>query len=164
MKNIRGLSNICQIGIIVKDLTSSMERFSQILGIGPFKVYTVDTDKLPGIYYRGRPANYVAKVGMAEVCSWELELIQHISGESIYKEFLERFGEGPQHVGIVVDDYEREYEKLIKRYSQPIMGGPIPGKNRTGRFDYFESESELSTIIELLDMPEVRGDPTYIYP
>ena len=43
MKNIRGLSNICQVGIIVKDLVSSMERFRQILDIGPFKVYTVDT-------------------------------------------------------------------------------------------------------------------------
>ena len=40
----------------------------------------------------------------------------------------------------------------------------IYGNDRHGRFDYFEADREYGILLELLDMPEVYGQPDYVYP
>ena len=163
MSEPRTLSNICQVCLVVKDLRAAMDKYAS-LGIGPFSVYTVDTKMLPGVTYRGAAANYRAQVAMAKIGTLWLELMEHQEGENIYKEHLQKHGEGLHHFGIFVDDYKAACDHLTGQGYRQIMGGPIIGKDREGRFDYFETEKGYGAIIELLDMPDDLGKPTYTYP
>jgi hypothetical protein len=157
------LSNICQICIVTRDLKSMMRHYSA-LGVGPFRVYSMDTRKMEGVTYRGEPADYALYVAWAELGSWTFEIIEPTRGKSIYAEFLERHGEGIQHLGIYVKDYQAAYNEFLNQGFEQIQGGPIDGIDRTGRFDYFDTEDRYGTILELLDMPEDLGEPDYIYP
>ena len=158
MSDFPGLSNICQVGMVVKDLEASMKKLKS-LGVGPWKVFNFDASKVPGTLYRGEPATFKLRVATVQLGSWELELLQPVEGESIYKEFLEKRGEGLHHLGIFFDnaqDYEAAYTEFIRRGFKPLMGGPIPGDVRDGRFDYFETEAEMGTVLELVDNGEGR--------
>lgn len=156
------LSNICQICILTKDLKKTMKQLA-LLGVGPFKVYTMDTRNMSGVTYRGKPADYSLEVAWAPLGSWTLEVLAPKRGKNIYTEFIERHGEGLHHIGIYVDDYDTAYTELLKQGYRQIQGGPIDGIDKTGRFDYFDSRKG-GAIIELLDMPNNLGKPAYIYP
>jgi methylmalonyl-CoA/ethylmalonyl-CoA epimerase len=159
------IANVLQVCVVVRDLKKAMDRYHSLFGIGPFSVYTVDTEQLPGITYRAMPGNYRIQVAMARIGTGILELMEHQRGQTIYKEFLEQHGEGIQHIGFLVDgDYENALKELADSGFAHSQGGPIAGKNRDGRFDYFESQKALGAIVELLDMPEDPVDPTYVYP
>lgn len=157
------LSNICQMCLVTKDLKSTMQHYVS-LGIGPFKVYSMDTRDMKGVTYRGEPADYSLNVAWAQLGSWSFEIIEPKRGKNIYTEFLEKHGEGIQHLGIYVDDYDAAYAEFVKQGFMQIQGGPIDGVDRTGRFDYFETEARYGTILELLDVPADLGEPDYIYP
>ncbi len=163
MKSKRDLSNICQICFVTRDIQRLMKHFSS-LGVGPFRVYSMDTRQMTGVTYRGKSADYSIKVAWAKLGSWTLELIQPVRGENVYAEFLKKHGEGIQHLGMYVDDYAAAYGELAKRGYAQIQGGPVEGVEKTGRFDYFETEGDFGTVLELLDMPEDIGEPEYVYP
>ena len=163
MSNPRTISNICQLCFVVSDLEKTMQSFVS-LGVKPFKVYSMDTKDITGVTYRGKPAGYSLAVAWASLGSWTLELIQPKRGQSIYHEHLDKHGDGIHHLGIYLDDYEKGYKEFIERGYKQTQGGPIESVDRTGRFDYFETEVEFGTILELLDMPENLGEPDYVFP
>ena len=163
MKSKETLSNICQICIVTRDVDKMMERYRS-LGVGPFKVYSMDTREMEGVVYRGRPADYSLKVAWAKLGSWTLEIIEPIRGENIYTEYLDKHGAGIHHLGIYVDDYKAADEELARQGYKTIQGGPIEGLDKTGRFDYYQTEKEFGVVLELLDFPEDIGEPDYIYP
>ena len=98
------LKGIRQIGLVVKDLEKAMEAYWTILGIGPWRIYSHGHPMVPVTMYRGRPENYRHRVALADVGALQIELIQHLEGDTIYKEFVEQFGEGVQHLGAFVED------------------------------------------------------------
>src|SRR5450756_624399 len=91
--------SIGQVGIVVRDLEASMERYRSTLGIGNWQVKINSAPPLRCLY-RGRPASYRAKVAIARVGHLNLELIQYLEGDSIHRDFLESRGEGIEHLGI----------------------------------------------------------------
>jgi hypothetical protein len=159
----RDVSNICQICFVTRDIKKLMKHFSS-LGVSPFRVYSMDTRAMEGVTYRGKPADYSIKVAWSQLGSWTLELIEPTRGENIYTEFLNSHGEGIHHLGMYVDDYQRACQTLAQKGYAQTQGGPIEGKDKTGRFDYFETEGDFGTALELLDMPNDIGEPEYVYP
>ena len=143
-----------QVCILVKDLEDAMKRYSDLLGIEKYSVYVVDTRELPGVTYRGQPADYRVTVAIANVDTWQIELMMPERGESIYKEVLDRQGEGIHHLGFIVNqNYDAAVSDLAARGFQHTQGGPIVGTDRTGRFDYFDSKDHPGIILEVLDIP-----------
>lgn len=163
MVKTRTLSNICQICILVKDIKRAMKQYA-LLGVGPFRVYAMDTRKMSGVTYRGKHADYSLEVAWATLGSWTLELLEPKRGENIYTEFMKKYGEGVHHIGMYVDDYDTAYARLVKMGYKQIQGGPIDGIDKTGRFDYFDTQKKYGIILEILDMPNDLGAPSYIYP
>ena len=53
---------------------------------------------------RGEPADFVIHVSIVYVGDMQLEVIQPVSGDSIYAEFLEKNGPGLHHICFDVDD------------------------------------------------------------
>jgi hypothetical protein len=100
------------------------------LGVGPFKVYSMDTREMTGVTYRGKPADYSLEVAWASLGSWTLELIASKRGENIYTEFREKHGDGIHHLGMYLDDYQQGYDQLIGMGYDQIQGGRLKAWTR----------------------------------
>jgi hypothetical protein len=167
--DIKSLADWCQLGFVAPDAKTMMDRLVAI-GFGPFKVYNVESRNWEGVNYRGAAAeDYALEVCMADLGAWDVEIIVPLpgSGRTIYTEYLDKQPEGGlHHLGTYLppDEYAASYNYLEGLGYAQIQGGPILGNDRNGQFDYFESGHEYGILLELLDMPEVYGNPDYEYP
>jgi methylmalonyl-CoA/ethylmalonyl-CoA epimerase len=142
-----------QICVVVKDLDEAMKRYSDTLGIGPFLIYSVDAKELK-VTREGRPADYKIRVGMAKMGGGVLELLENLKGQTIWKDFYDKHGEGVHHIGLFVKNYPAALAAFMDRGFKITVDGPIVGTDRTGRFTYLETQERLGTTFELLDFPE----------
>jgi methylmalonyl-CoA/ethylmalonyl-CoA epimerase len=143
---------ILQVCVVVRDVDKAVRHFEELLGIGPFAVYTVDSSDMPGVTYRGEPGDYRVKVAMTRVGGGVIELIENQRGVNIYTEFLEKHGEGIHHIGLITEDFESMLKNFEAHALKPSLDGPIVG-DRMGRFTYFDTEPRVGGILELLDVP-----------
>jgi len=148
-------SDIKQVGIVVKDINKAVDYYSS-LGIGPFR--TLPSGGVPvytGKKLRGKEAEFTMEIRVAQVGQVELELIQPLEGESIYKEFLEKKGEGIHHLGFLVRDIDEEEARLTKQGFKALASGRRP----SGGFTYFETDRVGGVIMEL-----IQRSPGYLPP
>lgn len=101
-------SDFAQIGAVVEDIDRTMHALSDIFGIGPFRVIMWPPDDRADTQreYYGEPASFTARMAFADLGPIELELIEPISGKSIWSDFLKEHGEGIHHVRFNVSDTE----------------------------------------------------------
>lgn len=142
-----------QVCVVVTNLEEAMERYSDVIGVGPFLIYSVDSQQL-GITREGKPTDYKIRVAMAKMGGAVLELLENVEGQTIWKDFYDRNGEGMHHIGLFVKNYPAALAALTDRGYTITVDGPIESPVRTGRFTYLETEKGLGTTIELLDFPE----------
>jgi methylmalonyl-CoA/ethylmalonyl-CoA epimerase len=157
------LEGIHQIGIVVRDLDKAMRAYWRILGIGPWRVYSHGNPMVPVTTYRGRPENYRHRVALADVGGMQIELIQHVEGDSIYKEFLTRFGEGVQHLGVFVENAQESAKEAEAAGFNVIQSGTGHGPKGDGAYFYIDTAEELGVVYELIQIRE-RTQPEKVYP
>ena len=85
------------------DYQKAMEGMVQA-GIGPWRVYTFGPENCTDLTLYGKPASFSMKLCMAWTGSMFWEIVQPLDGPSIYKDFLDKHGEGIHqgHVGFDV--------------------------------------------------------------
>jgi methylmalonyl-CoA/ethylmalonyl-CoA epimerase len=92
-------SSLEQVAFVVKDLTAAQRFFTEKMGIPRFYVVEDFGKRATEKTFRGQPADHNFRLALAYSGATQIELIQHLSGETTYKEFLERKGEGLHHLG-----------------------------------------------------------------
>jgi methylmalonyl-CoA/ethylmalonyl-CoA epimerase len=102
--------------------------------------------------YRGRPATHTCYIAVAWDDRIQVELMQPISGYSIYDEFLETKGEGLHHVKL----FHADCAKAVAEYER--RGYPVI---QSGKFDedehyYLDTEKDFGYIIELGNAGKIR--------
>ena len=112
------LPPVSQIGVVVRDMDKAIEFYSSVFGIGPFNVYELVPEKY---WYMGEPSHLKVLVALSRWGEIELELVQPIEGKSVHKDFLETHGEGLQHLGFVVTDYDEIFDRFIKAGFAPLL-------------------------------------------
>lgn len=138
---------IGQVGVVVRDIDKAVEYYSSF-GIGPFEPLNVSIIERE-VY--GKPAEDVKNiVKVAQVGKVDLELVQPAAGESIQKEFLERHGEGINHLGFFVDDLDQEVAKLVEKGFKVIMSAKFIGG---GGFAYLDTDKVGGVQFELIQRP-----------
>ncbi len=150
-----------QVAIVVRDLRASMKHFWEELGVGPWKVWTFSSANLTDMTFHGKPAEYSFMVGMGYVGDVSVELVQPLEGESIFREFLDRKGEGVHHLKCTSQDAESIVEKF------KTNGGKVLQSARIGdaAFHYLDTESKLGFILELATGRALRDrPPDEVYP
>ena len=98
-----------QVAMMVSDLDAAMKRHWDEFGIGPWDIYTFDASKVQNYVYRGRSATHSCLIAITWRGETQLELIQPLSGYSIYDEHLERRGEGLHHIKLYYADCNRPW-------------------------------------------------------
>jgi methylmalonyl-CoA/ethylmalonyl-CoA epimerase len=146
------LGNAIEIAIVTRNVKTTMQGLSRI-GIGPWRSYTFTPENTANQTYRGEPSAFVMRVCFAQVGDLIWELIQPLSGRTIFQEFLDRHGEGLHHIafdcnGIPFAARLAEFERRGFKLSQ---GGSWMGTNH---FAFFETESDTTTCIETYAFPD----------
>lgn len=96
---------ILQNGYVVRDWRVAAEHWSRVLGVGPF--FVTEHIQFEHCMYRGQAAPIDVSVAIAYSGDLQIELVQqHNDTPSIYRDYLDAYGEGLQHVGALVDSVD----------------------------------------------------------
>jgi len=156
------IEGINQIAIAVWDLEVVAWNFWNVLGIGPWETYLWEPPLIYDRKYYGKPSWAREKIALARVGNAQLELVQPVEGDSIYRDFLLEHGEGLHHINFLVDDIDEMAAKLTETGFPSIQGahyGPSEYKNG---FSYHPIEP-LRTIWEPVHIGGPKGvEPVWI--
>lgn len=155
---------IRQVAIVVRDLERAVREYVDQLGIGPWTAYTLAPPRLKDTIYRGERVEFSLRHALAWSGDVQFELVQPLSGPSIFADHLMRHGEGLQHVGRYVDDHPAAVADAVRRGWEPLQSARGFGANGDGAFAYFHPSEKLPMIVELIEAPTVRIEPDFVYP
>jgi methylmalonyl-CoA/ethylmalonyl-CoA epimerase len=156
------VSELFQVGIVVRDLEESMKRYKNILGIESWQVVEINSS-IVHLTYRGKPSQHSFKAAFTMLGSLMVELLQPLEGTGTYREFLDAHGEGLHHLGHArVDDLEEAVRALEKAGFPCVETGATPGDPAAGyhKWAYVDTTAALGYILEFssgLDPRDVFG-------
>ncbi|CAM1503630.1 Fc.00g012210.m01.CDS01 [Cosmosporella sp. VM-42] len=157
-KSLKGfLGNAIEICIVTQDHKRAIDGLLR-LGIGPWKTYTFTPENTTNQTYRGQPASFALKVCFAQAGNVVYELIQPLSGPTIFEEFLNKHGEGIHHVAYDCGGmpWEERLAGFKDRGFQVAQSGSWQGRNH---FAFFDTEDATTTCFETYFFPEDWEDP-----
>lgn len=95
------MQKIEHIGIAVKELSSSIPLFQNLLNSPCYKTETVEGEKVNTAFF---------KTGETKI-----ELLESITQDGVIAKFIEKKGEGIHHIAFAVEDIYLEMERLKKQ-------------------------------------------------
>ena len=119
-------TRLAHIGLVVRDMNQTIERLTA-LGIGPFTPRILPPDAQET--YRGKPfiPSQRVTIQITHIGDMELELIQPLNGASPHQEFLDKNGEGIQHLGFMVDNLQDDVKRLTDQGSEILLTSQFKG-------------------------------------
>ncbi len=133
-----------QIGMVVRDIRRTIEAYTKLLQWGPFEINKREYNESNSTY-RGKPGNFKSLIALAQLGSIQLELIQPLEGETIYREFLQTGREGLHHFGFLMDQTEERIAAMKEIGIGVLQSGKRPGR----KWAYMDTDPLIGTIIEL---------------
>jgi hypothetical protein len=147
-----------QVALMVNDARKVAENYWNIFGIGPWDIFTLVSPTVFGETYLGKPADYGYNVGLCRSGPCQLELIEPLTGESMYKDFIDKHGEGLQHLQYLADtiDEAKEHVQLFADMGFPLL---MDGYFGDGYWAYMDTVSALKCVWEVVKMPSSISAP-----
>lgn len=134
-----------QIGIVVRDLEATMQRYVDEYGIGPWEVHEFAAGNAEDLHEHGRPVERSWRLATTMVGQVQWELIEPRDDESDYARFLAEKGEGVHHVAVAPTSYDRALAEEANRGRAPVLTGTFSGF----RVAYLPTERDLGVIVEI---------------
>lgn len=139
------------IGMVTRDAVRSMSGMWGS-GIGPWRVYTFDSHSMTDQTHRGGAAAFALRVCLAKMGEMTWELIQPLSGRTVFTEFLDKQGEGIHHIAF--DCNGLPFDARIQRFADRGFAlaqsgcwlGRVP-------FALFECREATKTCISTFEFP-----------
>lgn len=133
------IEKIDHIGIAVRSIEKTSELFSNILGLKVAGEEIVEEQKV--------------KVAFLSLGDSELELLESTSPEGPIARFIEKKGEGIQHIAFRVDNIEKALEKLKKEGVRLIDEKPRYGAGGA-KIAFLHPKDTNGILIELSERNE----------
>ena len=127
---------IDHLGIAVKDIAEAGELFRNVLGLTLSSTETVEEQNV------GTAIFSLGDVGV--------ELLESTSPDGPVARFIEKRGEGIQHLALQVDDLEKAIEELRAKGIRLIDEQPRKGAAGT-RIAFLHPKSTFGILIELIE-------------
>lgn len=150
-----GPGRVDQVAFLVDDLSAAMDPWSALYRNEDWRIYTYNAGNVPHLTYRGASGTFemrLALIGSAP----QIELIQPISGPSIYHDWIERHGYGLHHLGFFVPSVAEVIEHLEAAGHPVIQSGAGYGLDGDGGFAYFDFEDIYGVHLEAIEVPARR--------
>lgn len=141
------------VGVVVRDLDRTLNTLTKVFGIGPFRIEDFPPKDAEGkvkMTYHDKPADFSAKFCFTKMGNVELEIIQPISGKSIWFDFLEEHGEGIHHLKFLVPNLEETKQYLDEHNLELTQLGSAVGPNKGRYWGYIGTEDKIGFIMEIL--------------
>ena len=137
-----GNLKVAQLGFVYKDIEEQAKIFETLFNVPKFAVIPETTDT---VKYKGKDGEVNTKIALSRQFGLQIELIQHMSGDCIYKEFLDQGREGFHHISLFIENIEAYIKYFEKQGYKMIYYGEI-GKQV---YAYFDTEKTLGMLLEI---------------
>jgi len=151
--------DLIQIAYLVRDLESAMRFYVETMHIGPWEIYTFAPPALQNSMVRGKPSDHTFRIALAQAGPVQIELIQPLTGRSVYDEFLEKKGEGLHHVKFYYPDCRKKLEEFKAKGIEVIQSGKFDEDEHY----YLDTEKFHGMIIEIGNNGRMRP-PERVFP
>ena len=131
-------------GIIVADLETAMDAYIENFGYG-FFLFEVNERNAT---LSESSASFSVRIGMGQLGLNLIELIQPVTGTTLYSQHLAQEGPGLHHLGFSASDVGVARQQLEARGYSCLQNGKING---LVDFSYYQS-AELACIVEPLHL------------
>jgi len=156
---------LTQVGVVVDDIYAYIKRYNDDYGIGPWVILHFDKKNTRDMIIKGKHENFEIRLALCNCLNVQWELIQPLSDNGTYAEFLKKNGPGIHHVCMEpAEGYQRIREILAERgFSETLIGGTDSGDMQ---FAYVDLTEDLGFVVELMNSPEnfIPPAPEDVYP
>ena len=126
------IQKIDHIGVAVSDLDEALKLYRDTLGLEVEK-----TEDFGGM-----------KIAFLPIGDTEFELLQPTDPDGALAKFLEKRGEGIQHIALRVDDVEKSLEEMKAKGLRVIDEKPLPGAGGAS-IAFFHPKSTRGVLLEI---------------
>ena len=144
---------IRQIGIVVRDINRSVAYMKEFFGLKP--VGYAETPNSENKTYFGNPEDYMCKMAFYRFGDMDVELISHVRGRSVWKDFLDSHGEGLHHIQLWVKHFDTA-KNYLEAHGIPMVQSGESFRYPGAKFGYFDAVDQLGFYLELFN-PEECG-------
>lgn len=144
-----GTDIICQVGIMVHDIEKTAQRYQEVLGLPAPGMFTTPGYDVVKTTYNGEPSDATARLAFFNLGQLQIELLQPDEKPSVWRDYLEQYGERAHHIAFQIKDTQRVADNLAK-YGIPVSQQGLYG-DLSGIYTYVASEPELGVALELLE-------------
>lgn len=130
------VGKVDHIGIAVKNLDEALKFYEDVLGIKCVETEVVEEQKV--------------KVAFLPIGDTEVELLESTSDDGPVAKFIEKKGEGIQHIAYKVDDIEKAIEELKEKGIKLIDEKPRYGAGGA-KIAFLHPKSTFGVLIELCE-------------
>ena len=129
-----GNLKINQLGYVYKDIKKQASVFEEKFGLPKFAYLENKPTKYK---YRGKETIIQTTIGFSRSLNVQIELIQLIKGDCIFKEFIDAGKEGLHHFGIFVEDVDAIVNEYIKKGYKVVHEGVTAGVQKIAYMDTY---------------------------
>jgi methylmalonyl-CoA/ethylmalonyl-CoA epimerase len=114
------------VGIVVCDLQAVADRYQRILGVDRWRMHELATVKVP---WDARSTDARLRVAFGRGAGLTFELIQVLEGRTPHLDFLDKHGDGVQHIGFWTSDVRAVVERAVKEGGRVTLARFDPNGN-----------------------------------
>jgi catechol 2,3-dioxygenase-like lactoylglutathione lyase family enzyme len=141
---------VFQVAYAVHDIQAAQSFFKETLGVHKF--FVIENATMKEQFYRGQPVECRQHIAFGYAGTMQIELVQTLSGENTFTEFLRQRGQGVHHLGIQVADLDRATQDMIEHHGFELVEYGAIGQ--ATRFSYLDTRAAIGTYIELVYLDE----------
>ena len=138
------IPEVSQVAFVVENIEDGMDRFGGVLGLGPWEVYRFEPPTLRDTTLRGEAHEYSMILALSYAGETMVELIEPLTGPSIYTEHLDERGEGLHHVACFAFDDAEAVVSAFEAAGMPVLQNGVFGEVP---YWYFDTADELNGVI-----------------
>lgn len=148
-------NSFMHIGVVVNSIEAALEKMKAIAVFDDYNIVDFPPKQLNReevqLFYHGEKKWYTARFCFIPMGNTEIELIEPLEGESVWKDFLREKGEGIHHLKYEVESLNEAMDFFKSKGIACTQYGSAVGKNLGKTWAYFDTTKELGYVIEILN-------------
>lgn len=152
LRSILGQARFAQVGFVVNDIEETKRKYALLFGCAEPEANICGEYKVMQTKIFGEPApDANCKLAFFDLTPGvQLELIEPNESASVWRDHLDKYGEGIHHIAFQVENSDAVIEKLEKEFGAVVEQTGTYGDG-SGRYTYLSLQKELKCRIELLE-------------
>ena len=149
---IINIKEIDQLGFVVRDIEKSVASLGNTFGIDAWMYRTFQAAEMKNMTYHGKPACFSFKVARTQhkLGGVEMELIEPIEGDNIFRDFLRDQGEGFHHIGWYRVDSAEAFASTTQALEKAGFPCLMTAQCPDVAIAYFDTNKVLKTLLEAI--------------